>query len=258
MVANVRVSTEIQTMPLTFLRRIGRLFGSRLLRVAPVKAYDRWAATYDSQPDNVVLALESSLFTELLARVDIEGKIVLDIGCGTGRHWPDILLRMPAELIGVDPSARMLERLKAHYPDARLMCAEGDHLPEIADASCDVIISTLVLAHIRSAAVAIREWHRILRPGGAVLVTDFHPAAKRAGMKRTFDSEGQTIEIEHYPTEMEQLRHLVINCGFTAACVTERAIDESVRPLFERARYLKAYKKHKGQPLVFGIHLMKP
>src|SRR5438093_803526 len=142
-------------MPLTFLRRIGRLFGSRLLRVTPVKAYDRWAATYDSQPDHVVLA------------------------------------------------------------------------------------------HIRSAAVAIREWHRILRPGGAVLVTDFHPAAIRAGMKRTFDSEGQTIEIEHYATEMEQLRDLVINCGFTAACVTERAIDESVRPLFERARYLKAYKKHK-------------
>lgn len=243
---------------MTLFRRIGRRLGATLRRVRPVEGYDRWAATYDAQPENVVFALESPLFSELLARVAIEGNIVVDIGCGTGRHWPEILSRTPAELIGVDPSPLMLERLKAHYPDARVMCGEGDHLPEIAGASCDLIISTLALAHIPAAACAIGEWGRILRRGGAMLITDFHPEAIGAGMKRTFVSGGQTIEIEHHTTDLERLRQIAAECGLTAVFAAERAIDESVRPLFERAQYLKAYEKHKGQPLVFGMHFTKP
>ena len=240
------------------LRGIGRRLRAKLRRVRPAEGYDRWAATYDTRPDNVVLALEAPMFRELLARVAIEGKTVVDIGCGTGRHWPEILSRLPSELIGVDPSPRMLEHLKVRYPDARVIIREGDHVPEIADASCDVIVSTLALGHIASAGRAISEWSRILRKVGAVLVTDFHPCAIRAGMKRTFISEGQTFEIEHYATDLEQLRRLALDCGLTTVCVAERSIDESVRPLFERAQYLDAYTRHQGQPLVFGIHFMKP
>ena len=245
-------------MKMTLIRRIGRRLGARLHRASPVEGYERWAATYGAQTDNVVLALESPLFSELLARVAIEGNIIVDIGCGTGRHWPEILSRAPAELIGVDPSPRMLERLKAHYPDARVLCAEGDDLPEIADASCDVIVSTLALAHIPAVARAICEWCRMLRRGGAMLVTDFHPLAIRAGMKRTFVSGGETIEIEHHATDLERLRAIAIDCGLTPALAAERVIDESVRPFFERAQYLKAYDKYKGEPLVFGMHFVKP
>jgi len=84
-------------MKMRFFRRPAR-------RVAPLKGYDLWAPTYDAQPDNVVLALESPLFAQLLADVRIEAGVVVDIGCGTGRHWPEILSRGPAKLIGVDPS----------------------------------------------------------------------------------------------------------------------------------------------------------
>ena len=41
-------------MKMAFFRRIGRRLGATLHRAAPVEAYDRWAATYDAQPDNVV------------------------------------------------------------------------------------------------------------------------------------------------------------------------------------------------------------
>jgi len=244
-------------MKMRLFRRIGRRVGAAPRQVPPVEGYDLWAETYDTQPDNVVFALESPLFSELLARVPIAGKTVVDIGCGTGRHWPEILSHSPAELTGVDPSPRMLERLKARYPHARTVCAEGDHLPEIADASCDLIISTLALAHIPSAERALGEWRRILRLEGAMLITDFHPSAIRAGMKRTFVSEGRTIELEHYATGLDRLRHIATGCGLTADFVAERAIDESVRPLFERAQHLEMYEKHKRQPLVFGLHFHK-
>jgi len=227
------------------------------VKLTPVEAYDRWAATYDEQPDNVVLTLESALFTELLASIPIEGKLVIDVGCGTGRHWPEILSRGPAEIVGVDPSIGMLDRLRTHHPSARTLCAQGDRLTDIAEYSYDVVVSTLALAHIRDAARAICEWCRILRPGGAMLVTDFHPEAIRAGMKRTFVTRGKTIEIEHHATELQTLREIAVKNGLTLVSQSERGIDESVRPLFERADYLDAYRKNKGLPLVFGLNFLK-
>jgi ubiquinone/menaquinone biosynthesis C-methylase UbiE len=237
--------------------RLGRRFGVGRRRLSPVEGYDRWAATYDVQADNVVFALESPLFSEMLALAPIEGNNVVDIGCGTGRHWPEILLRNPAAITGVDPSPKMLQRLQAHYPDARTICSMGEEVPEIADSSCHIVVSTLSLAHIPAAVRAMKEWARILRRGGSMLITDFHPDAILAGMKRTFKSEDGTFEIEHYATDLETLRGIAVDCGFAHEFTAEREIDESVRGLYERAQYLEAYEKHKGRPLVFGMHFVK-
>jgi ubiquinone/menaquinone biosynthesis C-methylase UbiE len=243
-------------MKMTLLSRIGRRFGMALSRLRPAEAYNCWAATYDTQPNNVVFALESPLFTELLGRMQIEGKAVLDVGCGTGRHWAEIISRKPAKLFGIDPSPGMLEQLKRHYPDSHIICAEGDRLPQI-DGSFDLIVSTLALAHIPDPAGAIGEWSRLLRTGGAIIITDFHPNAIRAGMKRTFASEGRTMDIEHYATDLDDLRHIATECGLTVLFTAERAIDDTVRALFERAGFAKGYEEHRNQPLVFGMHFMK-
>ena len=226
-------------------------------RIAPVKAYDRWAATYDEQPNNVVFALESGLFSEMLMRTPIEGKIVADIGCGTGRHWHEMLSRAPASLLGVDPSKGMLERLQRRFPAARTICSSGDHLPEFMDASCHAVVSTLALAHMPGAAAAVWEWSRILRLGGSILLTDFHPDAIRSGMKRTFLSGSRTLEIEHHVTDLERLREIAASCGLTADFMGERVIDTSVRPLYERAGYLEGYEKYQGVPLIFGLRFVK-
>ena len=245
-------------MKTSLLSRIGRCLGITPPSVRPADAYNCWAETYDVQPDNVVFALESPLFCELLGRVGIESKVVLDVGCGTGRHWSEILSRKPAELCGVDPSPAMLEQLKRQYPGARTLCVEGDHLSEIADASFDVIISTLALAHIRDARSAIAEWSRVLRSGGVILITDFHPSAIRAGMKRTFAAGGRTIEIAHYATDLGRLQGIATQSGLSVVSTSERAIDDSVRPLFERAGFAKGFQEHRNQCLVFGMHFKKP
>jgi hypothetical protein len=77
-------------------------------------------------------------------------------------------------------------------------------------------------------------------------------------MKRTFVIRGETIEIEHHATELYALREIAVENGLSVVLEAERVIDESVRPLFERANYLDAYRKNRGLPLVFGLHLLKP
>src|SRR5581483_3352645 len=82
-------------------------------------AYHLWASTYDHQPDNLVLKMENEVFTTLLSKITLENKIVLDIGCGTGRHWNVLLEMHPSQLTGIDVSEEMLTQLKNKFPDAR-------------------------------------------------------------------------------------------------------------------------------------------
>ena len=66
--------------------------------VEPEQAYDWWAGQYDSQPDNLMLALDEIVFGALLQDVEVKGNQIIDVGCGTGRHWPRLLKGQPASL----------------------------------------------------------------------------------------------------------------------------------------------------------------
>src|SRR4051812_25648116 len=79
-------------------------------------AYDLWAATYDAEGDNLLVLLDEGLFEGLLRRVEVRGKRVVDVGCGTGRHWAKIAAGGPAELVGYDVSPGMLARLRRKHP----------------------------------------------------------------------------------------------------------------------------------------------
>jgi ubiquinone/menaquinone biosynthesis C-methylase UbiE len=226
-------------------------------RLEPPDAYDCWSDTYDSQPDNAVLALESRAFTKLLSHIPLNGKTIIDIGCGTGRHWPEILSYGPEKLIGVDPSAGMLQNLKRRFPDAQVLNRAGDHLPDFSADACDVVISTLALAHIPNPQPALAEWNRILRSSGSMLITDFHSDAIRAGMKRSFVFEDVTVEIDHCSTDIPRLIEIAEGFGLSLVECAEMTIDESVRPLFERDGALDAYERHKGLHLVFGLQFSK-
>ncbi|MFI5131281.1 MAG: hypothetical protein ACHQFX_14865, partial [Chitinophagales bacterium] len=79
-----------------FFRKIkGKLMGSirRPTIIGPATAYDLWASSYDEQNDNPLVYLDEMVFTEMLAECRVEGKAVVDVGCGTGRHWSKILDR---------------------------------------------------------------------------------------------------------------------------------------------------------------------
>ncbi|WP_411373686.1 class I SAM-dependent methyltransferase [Arthrobacter sp. MPF02] len=90
---------------------------------------------------------------------------VLDVGAGTGK-FTELLLARGLAVTAVDPSADMLDQLKAHYPDATavLATAEATGLPA---ASFDVV--TVAQAwHWCDAPAASTELARVLRPHGTL------------------------------------------------------------------------------------------
>jgi ubiquinone/menaquinone biosynthesis C-methylase UbiE len=111
--------------------------------VDPAVAYDIWAKTYDNQPHNLMLHLDEQVFSELLLGMDLHEKHVIDVGCGTGRHWKTILSQKPVRLQGFDVSANMLHALKQKFPSAETVHTNDELLDTVESHSVDVIISTL-------------------------------------------------------------------------------------------------------------------
>ena len=164
----------------------------RLRESEPASAYDIWAENYDNQPDNLMLALDEAVCAELLGRVVVSGKVVVDVGCGTGRHWKKLYDRGPARLIGYDVSEGMLKKLRDKYPLSETYLLDDAHLSHLASSGCDLVLSTLTIAHIPDIRAALTEWKRVLRPGGEMILSDYHPAALARGGQRTF-REGQRV-----------------------------------------------------------------
>ena len=238
------------------ITRVKKWVSSKLKDTDPEQAYDLWAATYDAQPDNLMLALDTELFKSFLDELILENKKLIDVGCGTGRHWNEILSRKPAQITGYDVSAEMLAMLKKKFPGQTVSRLTDEHLNE-TDASVDLVISTLALAHIPDAAKAIKEWVRVLKPGADLIITDYHPDALQKGGNRTFRHNNQLVAVKNHIHSVESVSLLAKQLGLTVMRITERKIDASVKSWYEKKQALSVYEKFKGVPIIYGIHLKK-
>ena len=121
-------------------------------------------------------ALRRSLLHELLLE---PGQRLLDVGCGTGTLLVALRERHPdVEGVGVDGDEKVLAlaRRKVERAGAKVQLdrALAGELP-YPDGSFDRVVSSLVLHHLARDAklAALAEMHRVLRPGGQVLIADF-------------------------------------------------------------------------------------
>jgi ubiquinone/menaquinone biosynthesis C-methylase UbiE len=140
----------------------------------------RWATLYDTLVSALSFGGEGTFRRDTLALANVSaGERVLDVGCGTGT------LALEAKRVvgptgvvhGVDYGTEMIARarMKAERDGLAVQFdeAKAQSLP-FPDASFDVVLCTLMLHHLPASdrALAIAEAHRVLRPGGRLLVVD--------------------------------------------------------------------------------------
>lgn len=103
-----------------------------------------------------------------------EGLNCLDIGCGPG-FFSILLAREGYNVTAVDYSEGMLEQARRNFAEAgvEVVTAQGDaqDLP-FTDESFDYIVSRNLVWNLEKPADAYREWLRLLKPGGRLLVAD--------------------------------------------------------------------------------------
>ncbi|HET6467129.1 MAG TPA: methyltransferase domain-containing protein [Geminicoccaceae bacterium] len=106
------------------------------------------------------------------------GEHVLDIGSGPGLLALDLArcVTEQGRVVGVEPSRQMrevAERRCADRNQVTFIDGEANALP-VADASFDAAVSTQVFEYLPDVPTALEEVHRVLKPGGRVLIADVH------------------------------------------------------------------------------------
>jgi len=205
-----------------------------------------------------MLALDEGLCADLLRPVTVTGKVVVDIGCGTGRHWKKIFDRQPARLLGYDVSPGMLAILRQKYPGSETYLLKGESLHGLPDAACDLVLSTLTVAHIPDLEAALREWYRVLAPGGDMIITDYHPEALAKGGQRTFREGKKVIAVRNHIYPIRQIRAIAGQLGLQEQKVVEKEIDDTMKPYYEKQQALAVFERFRGVRIIYGIHLKKP
>ncbi len=101
------------------------------------------------------------------------GGHVLDVGGGAGQLAALLAARLDAHVTVLDPTANML----AHVPESRRLTALAGTAETIpcADSEIDAIVVTDAFHHFRDQDAAVREFVRVVRPGGRVLILDLDP-----------------------------------------------------------------------------------
>ena len=163
------------------------------VRIDPKEGFRLWAETYGDEV-NPLLALEERTVLPQLG--PLAGLSVVDAGCGRGR-WARIAAGAGARAFGFDRSREMLVRAGP----TRVVQAELARPP--FQVCADLVICSLALSYADDPACAFRRLAAIVRPGGRLVVSDFHPAAMERGWKRTFANAGRVSELESRAFELD-------------------------------------------------------
>ncbi|MHB1416624.1 MAG: class I SAM-dependent methyltransferase [Chloroflexota bacterium] len=134
---------------------------------------ENWA---QRQVAAAVAACQTKPERPLLDRLLPRAGLVLDGGCGLGA-WVLYYRQRGRRMIGLDFAPRALAAVRSFDPSAPVCAGSIAHIP-LADESLDAYLSGGVVEHAEDGPLsAMQEAHRVLKPGGLLLISvpDFNP-----------------------------------------------------------------------------------
>ena len=106
---------------------------------------------------------------------DVAGKRVLDAACGPGLYAAE-LIRRGADVTGFDQSPRMVEICRERAGQGEFRVHDlTDPISWLPDGSVDLVLCALAIEYVNDRVAALREFRRVLRPGGALVLSRQHP-----------------------------------------------------------------------------------
>ena len=204
------------------------------------KLADAYAERVDTKRHNAYLEKPATL--SLLP--DVDGKRVLDVGCGTGRYT-EWLLEHGAEAIRFDASPQMLEHARKRVGDRAVLILHdlNDPLDFVEDNSMDLVLATLVLDYVEDWTPVLREFRRVLRDEGTLVFSVGHPTLdfiKDFGMRNYWSVEmteiwwtgfGERVLMPGYRRPIQAITEPLHETGF----LIERLVEARPTPEYKEA-----------------------
>lgn len=197
-------------------------------------AYNTLAESYnrliDHKPHNAYYDRPNTL--KLLEGV--AGKSILDAACGPGKY-AEVLMKKGAKVTGFDFSAEMIKHAKQRNGDQGRFFIHDLSTPlnMLEDQSFDFVLCTLALHYIEDWNDTIREFHRVLKDHGQLIISIEHPFFeytyfkanhyfRTEAVKCTWKGFGFPVEINSYRRSLNDCIKPLTSNGFY--------IDQLVEP----------------------------
>ena len=158
-------------------------------------AYDRWASSYDADK-NATRDLDAIVMRR--APLLLEGRDVLELGCGTGKNTT-FLAEHAQSVLAVDFSEGMIARAHERIATSNVRFLRHDvrEVWPVPSASVDVVVANLILEHVHDLAIVYFEAARVLRPGGQFFCCELHPHRQLLGGQAQFTDPhtGERVQV---------------------------------------------------------------
>jgi malonyl-CoA O-methyltransferase len=181
-------------------------------------SFDRASASYEA-----AAVLQARVADEVLNRLEpfrFSPEVVLDLGAGTGRMTGELKRRYRRALVvAVDLAPGMLREAKRHqhlFRRFERVCADARRLP-LADASVDVVASSLMLQWCDPPDQAFAEIRRVLKPDGFFAFSTLGPDTLRELRTAWTEADGTTHPYNHvnHFTDMHDIGDAMVRAGLS-------------------------------------------
>jgi 2-polyprenyl-3-methyl-5-hydroxy-6-metoxy-1,4-benzoquinol methylase len=198
------------------------------------KVHDNGVSTYEKKHVEIYNPTEQRRIASALREAILElstttpASRVLDFGCGIGNLTAH-LLELGTLVVASDVSSKSLNALKAKYPNSKLLeTAElnGVDLSQFPDDSFDMVATYSVLHHVPDYLAAVREFVRVVRPGGVIYIDHEVPPVFWARQDDAYAKYKAAFEAAYGPSIVDRL--LRKSRSLLSLSAWKRVIDRSL------------------------------
>lgn len=151
----------------------------------------------------------------------VPGSTALDVGCGPGRTVALMAENFGLQVTGLDPSASMLARAADFAPSSSFVRGEATAIP-CESGTFATVIAECVLCLTGDIVKSVQEMHRVLQPGGTLILTDIY--RKQAQVKPGFSPQFLNLQsCISYALPLEDIENALYTVGFTQDFFQDRS-----------------------------------